>query len=110
VPEFDCQTCGACCVAERDDPTYPYVSPADVRRSPPRFVRLHVINEHIATTPARQRVGPLRGTTACTCAALRGSVGHRVSCSIYEHRPDVCRAFEPGSSACLAARSILDPQ
>jgi Fe-S-cluster containining protein len=25
-------------------------------------------------------------------------------CSIYENRPDICRAFEAGSADCLAAR------
>ena len=29
------------------------------------------------------------------CAALSGSVGREVFCTIYEHRPSVCRLFEP---------------
>lgn len=39
------------------------------------------------------------------CAALRvdGSTG-RLTCSAYAVRPDVCRALERASSACLAER------
>jgi Fe-S-cluster containining protein len=38
------------------------------------------------------------------CAALRGTLGRSVECSIYEDRPEVCRLMEPGSDRCLAAR------
>lgn len=48
------------------------------------------------------------------CAALTGSVGTSVGCSIYEDRPAACRAFTAGSPLCLEARaaaglSILTP-
>lgn len=42
-----------------------------------------------------------------SCAFLRGTPGHRVSCSIYETRPDVCRSFKPGGKACKEARREL---
>jgi Fe-S-cluster containining protein len=42
------------------------------------------------------------------CAFLRGTPGERVSCRIYETRPAICRAFEPGSRACLSSRVWLE--
>lgn len=47
---------------------------------------------------------PLMKTVDARCVALRGKVGVRVSCAIYEHRPAACRAFVPGSALCLEAR------
>ena len=51
------------------------------------------------------------------CIALYGTPGQRVQCKIYEHRPSVCRNFEPSWKAgihnprCDKARAIfgLDP-
>lgn len=81
-----CLTCGACCAyfrasfywAEADDAT-PGGVPAGMTRK---------LNEHrrsmIGMDGARPR-----------CIALQGKIGKRVSCSIYEQRASVCRAFEP---------------
>ena len=38
------------------------------------------------------------------CLALRGRIGGRVRCTIYEHRPAACRKVEPGSERCMAHR------
>jgi len=40
------------------------------------------------------------------CSGLRGNVGVHVSCSIYEHRPEACQMFQPGSAACNDARKM----
>ena len=39
------------------------------------------------------------------CAALMGRVGIATSCAVYDVRPDVCRACEPGDDACQIARA-----
>jgi Fe-S-cluster containining protein len=44
-------------------------------------------------------------TTNSRCVALTGKVGCDVGCSIYNNRPNACRAFVPGSQLCLEARS-----
>jgi hypothetical protein len=44
--------------------------------------------------------------TGDRCAALDLSVPGRFACSIYDVRPDDCRIVEPGSPACLEARSL----
>jgi Fe-S-cluster containining protein len=40
------------------------------------------------------------------CRALDVSEPGRFPCSIYEQRPEDCRIVEPGSPACLEARSL----
>ncbi len=48
---------------------------------------------------------PLMKTTNNRCVALTGEVGCGVSCSIYNNRPNACRAFVAGSQLCLEARA-----
>jgi hypothetical protein len=38
------------------------------------------------------------------CSALLGKVGVATSCAVYDIRPVVCRACEPGDEACGMAR------
>lgn len=38
------------------------------------------------------------------CSALTGKVGTATACTIYEFRPDVCRACVPGDGDCRMAR------
>lgn len=100
----DCRTCGACCASpERETPSIVDLEPQDLARMSRRTVRLHVVREHIQTAWKDQRAGPFAGHRVCACSALRGSIMSRVSCRIYEERPDVCREFEPGSKRCLDA-------
>ena len=40
------------------------------------------------------------------CVAFRGTIGKKCSCTIYEHRPKVCRAFRPGSKGCKHLRQL----
>jgi Fe-S-cluster containining protein len=39
------------------------------------------------------------------CVALEGRLGHEVSCTIYDQRPEICRTMEKGSMGCLAIRA-----
>jgi Fe-S-cluster containining protein len=36
--------------------------------------------------------------------ALKGEVGVKVSCAIYEYRPNVCRSFQPNTPDCAKVR------
>lgn len=86
----------------------------DLERLHPAFVRRHVLHVPLAgpalvTKERLIRTGPLKGCTATTCVALRGSLMHRVSCSIYENRPEVCRrAVKPGDRTCKDVRRMLE--
>lgn len=81
-----CLKCGACCAyyrasfywAEADDAT-PGGVPVDMTE---KLAELHRV---------------MKGTNHSNprCIALEGTIGEDVSCSIYEHRPMVCRDFHP---------------
>lgn len=99
LTEKDCQACGACCGPPYVAPTYIDLTRDDVRRLP-RGYRLRYVTKNSA--PALQTKTTEDGIV---CVALRGRIGTRVSCAIYERRPDACRRFLPGSRKCLALRA-----
>ena len=87
---FDCQTCGACCSYSASWPRFSLES-----------------ESRIAALP-EQLVAPDESGMRCTgnrCNALTGTVGEATSCSVYDARPDVCRACQPGDADCLMARA-----
>lgn len=107
--DLDCRACGACCASLGvETSTIVDLRKADVTRLSSQKRRLHVVAERdtsrIKAAWKAQRTGPLAGMRACVCSALTGSVLARVSCGIYEQRPDACRDFKVGSRRCLDAR------
>lgn len=84
-----CQGCGACCAYSRAWPRFTTEDDADIDRIPGAYV-----------------ADDLRGMRCAgdRCTALLGEVGISTACAIYEVRPDVCRACEPGDEACAMAR------
>jgi Fe-S-cluster containining protein len=96
---YDCRACGACCTPEFPSPVYVGVVAADLARLTRRWRERHVATDGVLT-----RLDP---AGHCVCVALRGTVGRRVSCGIYERRPDECRRLEAGSRACRKARRQL---
>jgi Fe-S-cluster containining protein len=104
--EFDCVSCGACCVSPYDCETYVYIGNDDIHRLRTAYTERTV----------RRLVGEMedpyeRGMNTkenkqghITCISLRGSVGRQCSCSIYDARPEACRKFKPGDHPCKAAR------
>lgn len=104
--ELDCQACGACCTTRAKHPEL-YVSLTQydlhqIRRSkngPALVVADPLFPEaHLKMVP----INAERHHYAC--AALQGTVGTKVECSIYENRPTVCRTFKPGSADCFDSR------
>ena len=94
--EFDCQTCGACCVYFRVSFYW-----GEANDAPGGTVPVELT----------EAIGPLRrcmqGTNAKQprCVALSGEVGGQVACQIYEQRSTPCREVMPGDSQCLKARA-----
>lgn len=84
-----CQTCGACCAYSAAWPRFSLEDDAALGRIPARFV---------ATDGSGMRCEGER------CSALIGEVGTSTRCAIYEARPDVCRACQPGDEECNIAR------
>jgi uncharacterized protein len=84
-----CQACGACC---------------DYSAAWPRFSLES--DETLALIPAKFVADDLSGMRCQgdRCSALAGEVGKATCCTIYAHRPEVCRACQPGDDACTMAR------
>jgi len=87
-----CQTCGACCSYSSEWPRFTTESDEEIARLP------------------RMLIDDEAGRMHChgdRCAALEGEVGISTSCAVYEDRPVVCRACEPGDDACSIARAYF---
>lgn len=84
-----CRTCGACCSFGSDWPRFSTEEDSHLDRIPSALV---------AADGSGMRCEGNR------CSALAGKVGVATSCSVYDVRPEVCRACEPGDEACGMAR------
>jgi len=107
----DCRTCGLCCTPDMDYGYLPDIEEHELARFSPTWVRRCIVKvgkwKAIRTASKLQRCGPFAGTKQLVCIALRGSLMHRVSCAIYDRRPDVCRdAIKPGDADCLALHKM----
>jgi Fe-S-cluster containining protein len=105
--EYDCTTCGACCFGKRD---YVQVFAHDAAMlGPARTAEL--VAPAIAQIPASvgRESEPKRfmKMTHGHCVALSTATPNRFLCTVYEDRPVLCRALEPGSAACLEARARM---
>lgn len=86
----ECLDCGLCCWS--DNPRYVFVSASDLERLAPGE------REPLTWSDGETRYMRVEGGR---CAALRGA-----TCTIYERRPDPCRAFPRGGVGCRAARML----
>lgn len=107
----DCKACGACCIGGDEGQGWADCTAEDVMRMT-RQVRARLVpirsgggwsftDRWYATPTVMNKSGD------ASCAFLRGVPGKRVSCRIYETRPDVCREFKPGSAGCRAMRKQI---
>jgi hypothetical protein len=85
-----CQTCGACCSTSREWPRFSLEVEAELDLIPEVL-----INDDLSGMRCE----------GDRCLALSGKVGVWTACSIYEVRPLVCRACQPGDEECLLARA-----
>ena len=122
MEEFDCRSCGACCVSFEDQGYFCDVDDDDLAKLSRAFVRKNVemfacpqllgllahtnyVCGAIMTKWVEVKSGPLKDYELNVCRALRGSVMSKVSCSIYKNRPRTCKiAVSPGSRACREVR------
>lgn len=86
---YDCQACGACCSYSADWPRFSMESDETLALIPEKFVSADL---------SGMRCDGQR------CMALSGEIGKFVACTIYDVRPEVCRACMPGDPECLMAR------
>jgi Fe-S-cluster containining protein len=103
VEEYDCQSCGACCVQHgpHDGNAYVYLDREEARRM--RSLALPVV-EHALGLCCLGAVSHEGAGGKPACVAFAGQMGEACGCSIYEDRPSVCREFEAGGPLCREAR------
>lgn len=91
---LDCQSCGACCVG-----LDVLLSAEEAARfaAEPALVRVH----SRAAGPALYFMA--RDAATDRCLALQGPLS-ACRCTIYEHRPALCRELAAGSVHCHEAR------
>ena len=90
--EYDCTKCGACCCFKWSWPV--------LRRD--RSDATNIPKE------MQREDYPLMKTIDGRCVALKGEMGDKVCCKIYNDRPNSCRKFTPGSELCKEARKKFD--
>ena len=97
-PEYDCQTCGACCA------TFDVWLMGGDRDRFERSQKLVVLTRTYGPSGAGGdwRFMSRDDKTGC-CVALEGGL-RSCRCTIYDERPWLCREFEAGSEDCLEAR------
>ncbi len=98
--DYDCQTCGACCVDYFGTEGYIQLTSAEVERM--RRLALPVVRWQGQLLLGTRRHDGLGGETCCV--AFVGEVGRPCACAIHPDRPSACRAFEVGSEGCRFAR------
>jgi uncharacterized protein len=87
-PPSDCTICGRCCFSKEPD-----------------YIRVFAVDEArmsastITFTEQRDGIRVMRFAEG-RCVALRFDAADRIICTIYDERPDVCRALERGSGQC----------
>jgi Fe-S-cluster containining protein len=96
----DCTRCGACCFSE--SPRHARVTGDDYERlgdDAPRFVTF-LGNQAFMRIEHDGAASPIGRCAALVLDARSGTF----LCSVYDRRPDVCRALERGSPACEGER------
>lgn len=102
---LDCQTCGACCVANgRHDEGYVDLDAPDLVRLRAVERRRHRSLTVVVSWHGHPQLRTQETHDGTVCGQLRGRLGAHVRCSIYRARPAACRAFVRGGDVCLAAR------
>jgi Fe-S-cluster containining protein len=120
---LDCQACGVCCLPDKPefgDVPWVMIFESDVNRLGRRNAKKYTERDKGMFLGPGQRLPPVDSMPGVgnvkvmsiaktkrgipKCLALTGKVGKRVSCAVYEDRPEVCRSVRKGSQACMAYR------
>jgi len=105
---FDCRTCGACCLAPSGAGQYVRLDDEDLARLEDAERERFVVRESETSSHPFAWLETRETDDELVCAALDGVPGAACSCVIYPRRPAICRRFEMSSPECLLARANLD--
>ena len=90
----DCQRCGVCCFSDSSE--YVWVTGYDWTRLGPDAEQL----AHFISNRAFMKMANGHCIALKIFSSKNGTA--RFSCSVYDRRPEICRALERGSPECLA--------
>lgn len=104
---LDCRTCGACCAAPDGETTFVAVDRVDLARLGPREAKRLVVLDPTIPSGLAMAVTTPSGERRPRCACLEGALGARVTCTVYEVRPEACRDVQAGDAWCLESRRVV---
>jgi Fe-S-cluster containining protein len=99
---FDCQRCGACCANPAENRAESFLDYVEVLAKDSLLGKPDLMRRFVVYNA--DGVPHLRLHPDGRCLALRGKIGHKVTCTIYDDRPTGCRRVEAGSERCRAYR------
>lgn len=102
APEYDCQSCGACCVNLPANRAEGFVYWVEIEPGDAILARTDLVKKLVVRDP--DGVPHLRIADDGRCLALRGALGDDVTCTIYHQRPSPCRRVQPGDALCKRYR------
>lgn len=102
---YDCVTCGACCFGRRNYVQVFHHDAARLGKARTAELVAPAVGEIPASVGRASEPERFMKMTNGHCAALRTTVPNRFTCDVYEDRPTLCRALEPGTAPCLEARA-----
>ena len=100
--EYDCRTCGACCVNLPENRAEGFVSWVEVAPDDVILTRVDLVKKLVVRDA--DGVPHLRLADDGRCLALRGALGRDVTCAIYRERPSPCRRVQAGDPLCRRYR------
>lgn len=102
---LDCTSCGACCCQRKGKRGMLIngIRPDEKESLEARRPGC-VIPDKVYPNDLVLRKFPIRFQRIEACPFFSGRPGKSCSCSIYNHRPAVCRVFQPASDECLEIR------
>jgi Fe-S-cluster containining protein len=101
--DFDCQSCGACCVNAKENIAEGVHHWVAIESNAVLWQRKDLVKKLVCHDEEGRP--HLRLDLQHRCMALHGRIGDRVTCSIYNHRPQGCRKVQPGDRECLRSRA-----
>ena len=94
--EFECTSCGRCCVSPEGVYMAVPLKEEDIEATPLHILSMMTRPDLVYGRLTNNKKHP----DGVACVAFRGRVGKKCGCAIYEFRPWNCRHFHPGSR-CL---------
>ena len=99
---YDCVTCGACCYNPDENREIEYIDYIEIETSDPIMKKPELVRRLVVLDD--DLLPHMRLNHHQRCAALKGQLGVKVGCSIYQDRPSACRSFTAGSKRCKQYR------